>query len=231
MYSYYHTRMPRKHSVKAKPKMATVLGAEVMWAVAAYATQVNNGYVKLTVFDDNNKIVQHRNRDIIQEEVRGGLTNLTPDHFELGRKAREWHGHRLVVKRLKGQTLSDFERTLCEAVEQEEFSNHNDALLISVVASQIVSYHNGLAQEKLEASVDHSPLAAVDAKVSVEANVVRSVYSQKYNVHFVTARTKCNRLVFFSYREALTVNTPIRVRGTVKAHRSDRTQLTRVRLV
>ena len=95
----------------------------------------------------------------------------------------------------------------------------------------IASYRKGLAAEQMVASADTSPLAAVGARVAVDAVVVRSVYSQNYNVHFVTARTQCNRLVFFSYREGLDADTPIRVRGTVKAHRPDSTQLNRVKLV
>lgn len=230
MYSYYRPRYAARKAQMKPVQLATVLGSEVMWAVAAYADRVNGGvYVRETV--NNGEVNQTRNRDIIREEVQRGLSNVTEADFELGREARAWHRGRIVMKSLKGQPLSDFERSLQDVVQQEEFSNRTDALAIAIVASQIASYRKGLAAEQMVASVDHSPLAAVGTKVAVDAVVVRSVYSQNYNVYFVTARTQCNRLVFFSYREGLDADTPIRVRGTVKAHRPDSTQLNRVKLV
>lgn len=230
MYSYYRPRYAARKPQMKPVRLATVLGSEVMWAVAAYADRVNGGvYVRETV--NNGEVNQTRNRDIIREEVQRGLPNVTEADFELGREARAWHRGRIVMKSLKGQPLSDFERSLQDVVQQEEFSNRTDALAIAIVASQIASYRKGLAAEQMVASVDHSPLAAVGTKVAVDAVVVRSVYSQNYNVYFVTARTQCNRLVFFSYREGLDADTPIRVRGTVKAHRPDSTQLNRVKLV
>ena len=235
MYSYYRPGYARARNgaVTARQhQMETVLGAEVMWAVAAYADRVNGGvYVKDTRHDEQGQVIQARNRDIIREEVQSGLTNVTPEDFELGRQARAWHRGRLMFKALRGQELTDFERSLQDAVQQEEFSNRSDSLASAIVASQIASYNRGLAQEQLEASVDQSPLAAVGDKVSVEATVVRSVYSMKYDRHFITARTTCNRLVFFGFREAVAETTPIRIRGTVKAHRPDSTQLSRVKLV
>ena len=230
MYSYYRPRYAARKAQMKPVQLATVLGSEVMWAVAAYADRVNGGvYVRETV--NNGEVNQTRNRDIIREEVQRGLSNVTEADFELGREARAWHRGRIVMKSLKGQPLSDFERSLQDVVQQEEFSNRTDALAIAIVASQIASYRKGLAAEQMVASADTSPLAAVGARVAVDAVVVRSVYSQNYNVHFVTARTQCNRLVFFSYREGLDADTPIRVRGTVKAHRPDSTQLNRVKLV
>lgn len=242
MYSYYRTRMPKKHSVSSKPRLPTVLTQEVMWAVAAYATRVNNGYVKETVFAERDlanleqrnlhatpEIVKHRNRDIIKKEVQDGLINLTPADYELGQQAREWHRNQLMVKRLKGTPLNEFESTLMKVVQLEEFTSHH-ALETAICASTISSYLRGVEQEKFQDSVDHTPLAAVGTKVQVTGKVVKSVYSVNYNVHFITVHTACNRSVFFSYRQALEPKTPVNLRGTVKAHRPDSTQLTRVKL-
>lgn len=235
MYSYYrpsYTAARKASAVKKALPIATVLGAEIMWGLAAYADRVNGGrYIKDTQRDEDGQVVFERNRDIIQQQSRMGLPDVTEADLELGRQARQWHRGRIIVKVLKSQTLNDFEQSLSRALDLEEFSNRDNALESAVVASQIASYRKGLAQEQLEASVDQSPLAAVGAKVSVEATVVRSVYSMNYGVHFITARTSCNRLVFFSFREAVAEKTPIRMRGTVKAHRSDSTQLTRVKLI
>jgi hypothetical protein len=233
MYSYYRPRYgsPRKSTAVKPQKMATVLGAEIMWGLAAWADRVNGGYVKETERNEQGEVMRERNRDMIRVQVQQGLTDLTDADIEQGRQARRWHQGRLAFKVLRGQALADFERTLSEAVQQEEFSNRADLMHIAVVASQITSYRKGLANEQMMDTVDHSPLADVGSKVSVEATVVRSVYSHNWNVNFVTARTQCNRLVFFSFREALEAGLPIRLRGTVKAHRPDSTQLNRVKLI
>ena len=231
MYSYYRPRyVARKPNMKPR-QLATVLGHEIMWGVAAYADRVNGGYVRETQRDEQGAVVRERNRDVIKLEVAAGLPNVTDADIELGKLARDWLRGRLTFKTLRGEPLSDFEITLRDAVQLEEFSNQTDGLNIAVVASQISAYRKGLEQEQMMDTVDKTPLAAVGAKVAVEATVVRSVYSHNYNVFFVTARTQCNRLVFFSFREKLEAGTPIRARGTVKAHRPDSTQLNRVKLV
>lgn len=233
MYSYYRPQYgSTRRGAAVKRQLATVLSAEVMWALAAYADRVNGGrYVKDTQRDEQGNVVAERNRDIIREQSQRGLPDVTDEDFETGRQARQWHRGRLMVKILRNEPLREFEQELNRALECEEFSNRDNAMQAAVVASQIASYRKGLANEELLAEVDRSPLAPVGDKVSVEATVVRSVYSTNYNVFFVTARTQCNRLVFFSFREALADGCPIQVRGTVKAHRPDSTQLNRVKLL
>lgn len=235
MFSHFRPR----HAYGARPntvispytKLATVLGAEIMWGVAAYADRVNGGYVKEVEYDSQGKKSRERNRDLIKQQIQAGLPDMTEADLELGREARKWHQGNIMFKTLRGQHLSDFEKHLQIAVNQEEFSNRDDGLLFAIVASQISSYRKGRELDQLMESLDRSELAPVGDKVAVEATVVRSVFSHKYGVAFVTARTQCNRLVFFSFRETIPTGTPIRIRGTVKAHGPDSTRLNRVRLL
>jgi hypothetical protein len=105
-----------------------------------------------------------------------------------------------------------------------------DRYEIALVTSQIRAFREGTRIEAVMDDVNRAPLADVGAKVSGHAQVVKSVFSQNYNVYFVTAKTDSNHMVFFSYRERLAVDSEIDFRGTVKAHRPDATQLNRVRL-
>jgi hypothetical protein len=50
-------------------------------------------------------------------------------------------------------------------------------------------------------------------------------------VYFVSGITDTNQAVFFSYRERQDVGTWLTIKGTVKAHRPDATQLSRVRVI
>jgi len=56
------------------------------------------------------------------------------------------------------------------------------------------------------------------------------MYSQNFGVYFITAVTADRHAVFFSYRERLANGHQCRIRGTVKAHRENSTQLNRVRI-
>lgn len=238
MYNYYavpyRVKTAVRRNVVKSAKMDTVFGVEMIWALAAYADRVNQGkYIKETVRDPNTGvIITERNRDIIKEQSQAGSPDVTEVDFETGRAARKWHQARLVFKTLSGEFMSDFDRELSRVVQLEEFATQSDKLGAAMVASQIASYYKGIAQEALMETVDRSPLAAVGAKVTVEdVTVTKSVYSMNYNVHFITAKTKCNRLVFFSYREKIDIGTQLTIRGTVKSHRPDSTQLTRVKVL
>jgi hypothetical protein len=85
--------------------------------------------------------------------------------------------------------------------------------------------------EQVMADVDTTPVAPVGEKVQLNVEVVKSVYSANYNVYFITAKTDGHQMVFFSYRERIQTGSWIMIRGSVKAHRQDATQLNRVKVL
>ena len=230
--SYYQPRFAKR---KPQPKMASVVDADTLWAAAAVADRINGGaYIKTDSYKLNEhgvpttEIQQFANRGIIKQ-VLGNAIPITDEDRALGHAARDWHQKNLVVKTLKGP-LNEFEKTLSQAVGKEDFWNTQDQLEISVVASQIRAYRQGIEMERTMSDVIHTPVADVGEKVLLNAQVIKSVYSQNYNVYFITAKTDGHQMVFFSYREGLDANTWITLRGTVKAHRQGTTQLNRVKL-
>ena len=76
-----------------------------------------------------------------------------------------------------------------------------------------------------------TPVAAVGERVQLNVEVVKAVFSANYNVYFITAKTDGHQMVFFSYREKLPVGEFRTIKGHVKAHRPDATQLNRVRII
>jgi hypothetical protein len=85
-------------------------------------------------------------------------------------------------------------------------------------------------EEAME-GISREPLAPVGDRVDEPVTVVKCVFSQNYNVFFVTAVTESRHAVFFSYRERLNIGRQCHIRGTVKAHRENSTQLNRVRVL
>jgi hypothetical protein len=74
-------------------------------------------------------------------------------------------------------------------------------------------------------------IGAVGDKVTVTVDIVRCVFSQKWNTYYATGITVNNETVFFAIREPLNTGTTLSLRGTVKAHRDGQTQLNRVSIL
>jgi hypothetical protein len=106
-----------------------------------------------------------------------------------------------------------------------------DRYEIALVTSQIRAWREGTRMESVLEDVDRAPVADVGDKVSLNVQVVKAVFSTNFNVYFITAKTDQNQMVFFSYREGHDVGQWLTIRGTVKAHRPDATQLNRVKVL
>lgn len=209
--------------------------AEQIWAAAAFAQRVNgkysrDGYMITSESDPEMQQEVFANKVLIRRQIDNGFVDVTDEDREVGTAALQWHSYRLMMQSLKGE-LKSFEQTLSKAIAVESFTIRN-AYEIAVIASQIGSYLNGRKEEQLREDIERSPLAKVGEKVDANITVVRSVFSQNYGVFFVTAKTDCRHMVFFSYKKALDADSQHHIKGTVKAHRDDSvTQLNRVKIV
>lgn len=203
---------------------------DTVWGAAAYATRVNGGYFKNPVYNETGtQVVKPINRDVMKLAL-ADVSLMSASDIEMGKQAREFLSQQLTLRGLKGR-LSDFDRSMITVIGRAEFTSA-DRLDLALVASQIAAYERGQKELAVADRIDHSKghLADVGAKVRATVEVTKSVYSQKYGVNFVSGITDTNQAVFFSYRERLATGTKIQVVGTVKAHRPDATQLSRVRV-
>ena len=71
---------------------------------------------------------------------------------------------------------------------------------------------------------------AVGDKVELDIEVVRCNYSNNWDTHFVTAIVD-NAVVFFASRNKLDLGSKLRIKGKVKDHKEDRTQLSHVKVI
>jgi hypothetical protein len=237
MYSYQARGNPfayRKPMVKKIPVTVTLVTAEQVWAFAATADRINDGqYVKEDQRStDGQCVIREANKHMLRRWLREGYCGEdTAEDREQGLAARAWHRGQLLMTALK-RPLSGFEETLNRAVSLDEFALEIHQLEIAIVASQIRTYRTGVAHEKRMWGTDTSPVAAVGTKVECQVEAVKSVYSQTYNTNYIRAVTVDTRkVVMFTYREGMDPGTILTIRGTVKAHREDCTQLNRVRVL
>jgi hypothetical protein len=239
MYSYQARGNPfayRKPMVKKIPVTVTLVTAEQVWAFAATADRINDGqYLKEDQWNTSTAAhfkSKEANKNMLRRWLREGYCGEdTAEDREQGLAARAWHRGQLLMTALK-RPLSGFEETLNRAVGLDEFALEINQLEIAIVASQIRTYRTGVEHEKRMWGTDTSPVAAVGTKVECQVEVVKLVYSQNYNTNYVRAVTVDTRkVVMFTYREGWDVGTILTIRGTVKAHREDCTQLNRVKVL
>jgi hypothetical protein len=237
MYSYQARSNPfayRKPMAKKIPVTVTLVTAEQVWAFAATADRINDGqYLKESQrSSDGQCVIKEANKLMIKRWLTEGYCGEdTEADWEQGRAARAWHRGQLLMTALK-RPLSEFEDTLSRATGQDEFALEVNQLEFAIIASQIRSYRTGVAHEQRMWGTDTSPVAAVGAKIECQVEVVKSVYSQNYNTNYVRAvAVDTRKVVMFTYREGWDVGTVLTIRGTVKAHRDDCTQLNRVRVL
>lgn len=239
--TYYRSRYSISAQVEQNRKPVqkptdAVISAELVWGAAAYADRINGGVyrkepqyvIKEDGTFDSDKVLP-ANKTLMREAIRNnGL--ITEADIEVGRQARDWLRKDLVVKSLKGQ-VSDFEKSITVVVGMDEFLTGADRFEMALVPSQIRSWREGQRMATVMEDVVNTPVAAVGEKVQLNVQVVKVVYSNNYNTYFITAKTDGHQMVFFSYREKLEIGVWAAIKGTVKAHRSDATQLNRVKVI
>ena len=237
MYSYQARSNPfayRRPMAKKIPVNVTLVTADQVWAFAVTADRINDGqYLKESQRSaDGQCVIREANKLMIRRWLQEGYCGEdTEADWEQGRAARAWHRGQLLMTALK-RPLSGFEDTLSRATGQDEFALEVNQLEFAIIASQIRSYRTGVAHEQRMWGTDTSPVAAVGTKVECQVEVVKSVYSQNYNTNYVRAVTVDTRkVVMFTHREGWDVGSILTIRGTVKAHREDCTQLNRVKVL
>lgn len=236
MYHYQARGNPfayRKPMAKKIPVKVTPVTAEQVWTFAATADRINGGYAKEDQRStDGQCVIREANKAMLKRWLREGYCGEdTEADRDVGAAARAWHRGRLLVTALK-RPLNNFEETLNRAVGLDELALEIHQLEIAIIASQIQSYRSGAAEEQKMWGTDTTPVAPVGTKVECQVEVIKSVYSQNYNTNYIRAVTVDTRkVVMFNHREAFDAGTVVSIKGTVKAHREDCTQLNRVRVL
>jgi hypothetical protein len=239
MYSYQARSNPfayRKPMAKKIPVNVTLVTADQVWTFAATADRINDGqYLKEDQWNTSTAAhfkSKEANKAMIKRWLQEGYCGEdTAADRDVGVAARAWHRGQLLMTALK-RPLTEFEDMLNRAVGLDEFALEVNQLEIAIIASQIQSYRTGLAHEQRMWGTDTSPVAPVGNKVEFQVEVIKSVYSQNYNTNYIRAVTVDTRkVVMFTHREGMDPGTVLTIKGTVKAHREDCTQLNRVKVL
>jgi hypothetical protein len=222
---------------RAKP-VGVTHSVDNVWGAACAAQRINGSYVKATEYrlDENTNttvVAKLRNRDIMADF----LTNpalLTVEDIAQGQECRKFLQQDLTLRGLKSQ-LTEFDLNVAKTLAvNEEFNTAVHKLELALVACLPESQNRAMARQEAQNRMRQAAggyVGSVDSKVELDVEVVSANYSQTYGIFWVTAITRDNQAVFFSYKSKLTTGSWIQIKGTVKAHRDGKTQLNRVKVI
>lgn len=212
----------------AKAKAAFMYKAEDVWAAAACATQINNGYLKEATFrsvtdeDGYTTMVQDKeaNKVMVRNMLATGAKAWSDEDVERGNKAREYWKTNLL-KMLSG-AANDFEQTAIALANKEQIETVYD---VSVISSLVASAERALAKDaandiKMQTNSVH--VGKVKENVMVpDAEVLTVRYNNNFGMYRVDVRSKGNLFSWWS-KKNYTVGDRVTIKGKVKAHYADR---------
>jgi hypothetical protein len=206
------------------------LNADNVWGAACQAQRINGSYVKLSVLTEDDKASNKLSNRQMMETFMVDSNLITEEDMEQGKKVRAFY-QALTFKILQGKQLNDFDNTAMLIANRNVITDNYD---VAVIASLPSCYERGVKRQTVDQRINFARggfIGQVGNKVSTSVEVLRSVYSQTYNVNFVTGINSDDQAVFFAYKKELEVGKMYDIYGNVKAHRDTTTQLNRVKVI
>jgi hypothetical protein len=209
-----------------------------VWGAACHAQRMNGAYIKQDEWElpsESATAVQLKrksNRNIMMEALENPFM-ITDEDRVAGEACLKFLQNDLTFRALQNK-LTDFDRGVIKITAWfDRFFPQAHKLELATVACLPNSHQRALKRIEEQDRINQTAgyIGAVGDKVTVNVDIVRCVFSQKWNTYYATAVTDKNKTVFFAIREPLNTGTLLSVQGTVKSHRDGQTQLNRVRVL
>ena len=226
-----HNDDPTPYRARTNTKKVVLnLNADDVWAAACQAQRTNGASVKLSVLTESDKSQNKLSNRQIIESLMVDTTLITDEDREQGKKVRAFY-QAFTFKILQGKHLSEFDNNAMVISNRDVITSTYD---LAVIASLPSCYERGVKRQTVDQRVSFATgglIGTVGKKVSTSIEVLRSVFSNTYNVNFVTGINSDDQVVFFAYKKELEAGKMYDIYGTVKAHRDNSTQLNRVKVI
>ena len=209
-----------------------------VWGAACHAQRINGAYFKEDLWHWPSEtatamqLQRKSNRNIMIEALDNPFM-ITDEDRAAGVECLKFISNDMTFRALQNK-LRDFDSSVMKITAvTDRFFPQMHRLELATVACLPNSYQRALKrieeQDRLGQTAGY--IGTVGDKVTINVDIVRCVFSQKWNTYYATAITANNETVFFSIREPLNTGTLLSVQGTVKAHRDGQTQLNRVKVL
>ena len=206
--------------------------AETVWACAAAAQRINDGYYKedkWEVVNDQARKVSDANKVMVKNWLaRGDYSQITAADTEEGIRARN-HFKSYTFLAIAGR-LNEFQQTAMKLAAKEEFTGRDiyDFAVISCLPSVAV---RDIANSELKREIYTSEQLQgnIGDTIVGDITVTNSRFNSDYNRYKITARMGESFVDFWFGQE---LEGTIRVKGKIKTQRGDKTtQLNYVKIV
>ena len=208
--------------------------ADDVWAAACQAQRVNGAYVKLSILSESDPSMDQKSNRQLVELLLADTTQITDEDREQAKTVRKYY-QAFTFKILKGIKLSEFDNTAMLIANRDIIESNYD---VAVMASLPSCYERGVKRDGVDQRVKFATggfIGRVGDKVNVTIEILKTIYSQKWNTNYVTGITSDDQAVFFAYNHInnVEIGKTYKFFGTVKAHshRDNLTQLNRVKVV
>lgn len=219
------------YRAKTRTQKVTVnYNADDVWSAACAAQRINGSYIKLSIISESDPATTKLSNRMVVEQLLADLSGITDEDREYGVKVRAFY-QAYTFKILQGKQLSDFDNTAMLIANREVITDNYD---VAVIASLPSCYERGVVRQSADQRINFATggfIGKVNDKVTASIEVLKSVFSLKWNTNYVTGITSDDQVVFFAYKEALDIGKVLNINGTVKAHRDNSTQLNRVKVI
>ena len=220
---------------QTQPRVA--YSANDVWAAACAAQRINGVYSKEHVFEYRDdappKLVLRKNRDIMMEFLANPDRLLVED-VEAGEQCRNFLQNDLTFRTLKGKT-NDFDRSVRQVLAvQDCFYSVANRYELAVVACLPASWQRAIARQSKDERIADARgglIGTVGQAVQLNIEVLGSVKSKDFDIYWVTAITDADQAISFSNKESWDAGVHLTIKGKVKAHRTNLTQLNYVKVL
>ena len=206
--------------------------AETVWACAAAAQRINEGYFKedkWETIDDQARKVSDANKVMVKNWLsRGDYSLVTAADTEEGIRARN-HFKSYTFLAIAGR-LNEFQQTAMKLAAKEEFTGRDiyDFAVISCLPSVAL---RDVANSELKREIYTSEQLQGDVGDTIvgDITVISARFNNDYNRYKITGRMGESFVDFWFGKE---LEGTIRVKGKIKTQRGDKTtQLNYVKIV
>ena len=222
----YRKPMNRPAKVNASPTYA----ADDVWAAAWQAFATNgNQYIKAVAPGVNGPTNHKTNRQIV-DSLLADPAQITQESREKANEVRTYF-KAFTFKILQGKNLNEFNNTAMTVANKDTITGNYD---IAVVVSLPATYEKSSKRDSIDRRITFARggfLGNIGDKVQIEIEVVKRLWSQKWNTWYVTGITDDDKVVFFAFKTQMNVGERVEIQGTVKGQRDTSTQLSRVKVM
>lgn len=207
-------------------KVALNLNADDVWAAAAAAQRINGDYFK-TIEDGRNT---ETNRQLMESLIEDP-SRVTDEDREQASAVRDYFKG-MMFQVLAGKRLNEFLNSALTISNRDIIDEKFD---IAVIASLPSAYIRAKAMDEAKSKIRFANggyIGAVGNKISCSMEVVKVIFSQRWNSFVVNGITDKDQAVFFfTGKNEFSVGQSVNIQGKVKAHRENQTQLNYVKVV